>query len=415
MQNSGMYNNDKLGSLPIVVPSAIKFAQPKQGPPGKRKEFRLPPEASSYASNSTNIIRFFFNNTGIVDFTRGFLAFDLTLTTPGGTSTYMRVEQGIWNLFNRIRLTTGGELEDMREYGRLHTLIWETHRDPDVGAALGELWGYGTQAQRNTWGATASKDYSMPLLCGLFLTGPLTMGLFTQRLQLELYIENPLNCLETDANVPVVMSFTNVYFHYETLELDTATANSMANAAKSGVRYPFKSYVFYTQPVISAQADLLIPHSSTGIDCFINVMVQNDNMSVTTVNDKKLMWLANGLTTYVLRFNNEFYPWEPVKADDDPQAYIAFLKWIEKWKLGGIYRNPPVIAFTEYQTNKCVIISSLETYPGDGLVNNMSTNEGGNNVFLRIQLNAPPPVPTSMITYVQISKTIDFVGSKLRL
>jgi hypothetical protein len=143
-------------------------------------------------------------------------------------------------------------------------------------------------------------------------------------------------------------------------------------------------------------------------------MVQNNNMINMAVNDKYLTWLANGLQQYVLRFNNEFFPWEPVQADADPQAYIDFLKWIDKWKLGGIYRNPPVIAFTEFQTDKCVIYNSLEAYPGDGLVSNMSTNEGGNNVFLRIVLNAAPPVPTSLITYVQITRTIDFKNNKLQ-
>ena len=233
--NAGMTNNDKLGALPMVIPSSIKFASPKQGPPGKRKEFRMPPEASTYTSNSTNIIRFFFNNSGLIDFTRGFLAFDLTITAPG--STYARVAQGIWSVFNRVRLTTGAELEDMREYGRMQTLLWETNRDPDVGAALGEVYGYGTQAERNVWGATANKDYTMPLLCGLFLTGPLTMGLFRQRLQLELYIEDVLRCIETDSPGGIVLTFTNVYFHYETLELDDSTMSAISAAAVAGIRY----------------------------------------------------------------------------------------------------------------------------------------------------------------------------------
>jgi len=91
------------------------------------------------------------------------------------------------------------------------------------------------------------------------------------------------------------------------------------------------------------------------------------------------------------------------------------LRWIDKWKLGGVYRNPPTISFSDYQNNRFVIVNNLQTYPGDGLINNMSTNEGGNNVFLVLYLNAAPPVPTSLMTYVQISKTIDFVGRKLRV
>jgi hypothetical protein len=238
MQNTSRYNDDKLGMVPSVIPNSIKFARPKQGPPGTRKEFRFNPDTTSYASNTNNIVRFRFNNDGLIDFSRGFFAFDLSLT--GGTGTYARVSQGIWSIVNRVRLTTGNELEDMREYGRLHNLLWETHRDPEVGSVLGEVYGYGTQSQRNTWGATPTKDYAMPLLCGFFLTGPIPMGLFNQMLTLELYLEDPLRCIETDSPTPVVFTLTNVYFHYEVLHLENAAASSLAAAAAAGIRYDKK-------------------------------------------------------------------------------------------------------------------------------------------------------------------------------
>lgn len=229
------YNKDKLGTLPIVIPDSIKFATPKQGPPGTRKEFRLPPAASTYATNTDNIVRFFFNNDSVIDFTRGGIAFDLTITAPGAT--YVRLAQGVWSIFNRVRLTTGVELEDIREYGRLHSSLFEMYREPDVGAVLGEVYGYGTQAERNTWGATAANDYMMPLLAGLFLSGPLPMGIFSQRVQLELYLEDPLRCVETDSAGPVVITLTNVYFHYEVLHLSPMTTSQLISTAMGGVRY----------------------------------------------------------------------------------------------------------------------------------------------------------------------------------
>lgn len=406
------YNKDKLGTLPVVIPNALKFAVPKQGPPGTRKEFRLPPATSTYATNTDNIVRFFFNNDSIIDFSRGGLAFDLTISAPG--STYARLAQGVWSIFNRVRLTTGQELEDIREYNRLHSMIFETHREPQVGAVLGSIYGYGTQAQRNVWGATPSKDYMMPLLCGLFLSGPLPMEIFTQRLQLELYLDDPRKFVETDSPGPITVTLTNIYMHYEVLYLDGPTRAGLLANAMAGARYPYNCFVFYQQPLIAANQDLLIPHSSTGISTFIHMMVNADDAYDTTVNDKFLTWNYNGAIQHQLRINNEFFPLEPTQSGDDPQSYREYLGWVKKWSFGGVYENPPTISFEDYNTDRFLVVNQLDAYPGEGLVNNVSTSEGGNNVFLRLWLSAPPAVNTTLITFVQIARSIDLVGTKLK-
>lgn len=413
MTSSSQGNADKLGALPIKIPNSIRFADPAQGPLGERKEFRLPAESTTYASNSNNIVRFFFNTDNIIDFARGGIAFDVTISAPGAT--YVRVANGIWSIFNRLRLTTGQELEDIREYGRLHSFLFESYREPDVADVLGSVYGFGTQAERNTWGTTPNKDYMMPCLMGLFLSGVLPMEIFSQRLQLEMYMEDPRVCLETDSTGPLSITLTNTYFHYEVLTLQPSFRSEIIARSMSGVRYPYKSFVYYTQPVISAQSDLLIPHSSTAIDGFINLQVQNNNIYSTTVNDKYLTWLKNGCLQHQLRINNEFYPLEPTIADQDPQSYLEFLRWIQKWQLGGVYNNPPTISFEDYDSgNKFVVLNQLETFPGDGLFSTISTNNGGNNVFLRLWLSAAPAVPTSLITFAIVGKTIDFYGTKLR-
>lgn len=404
-------NTDKLGALPTVIPECLKFRVPRQGPIGARKEFKLPPENTSYNTNSNNIVRFFFTNSDIIDFSRGGIAFDVTINAPGAT--YARLAQGVWSIFNRIRLSTGQELEDIREYNRLHSLLFEATREPDVGGVLGSVYGYGTQAQRNAWGATASKDYMMPLLCGLFLSGPLPMEIFTKRLQLELYLDNPRNFVETDAPGDISVTLTNIYFHYEVLQLSEPTRTSFISQAMSGSKYPYKSFVYYTQNLTGARGDIAIPHASTAIDAFINFMVNNDNVSNPTVNDKFLTWNYNGCTEHTLRINNEFFPIEPCIAQDDPQSYLMYLRWIEKWKIGGTYNNPPTISFEDYNNNRFLIVYQLETYPGESLVNQMSTQNSGNNVFLRLTLSAPP-VNQSLITFVQVSRTIDLVGTVLR-
>lgn len=403
-------NSGPLKELGVVVPGAIKFATPKQGPPGTRKEFRLAPAASSYSTSTENIVRFYFNNSNLIDFSRGSVAFNVTLTTTG-PGTYVRLAQGVWSIFNRARLTTGTELEDVREYNRLHSLLWETHRDPNVGAILGEVIGFGTQSQRDGWGATAGKNYAMPLLVGPFLTGVMPMGLFSQRLQLELYMEDPRRCIETD-HTSVVISLTQIYFHYEVLGLKASTEMMVSSAASSTLQYPYKSFTFYQQPVLTSANDYLIPHSSDGIDAFINVMVQSNNQTDMTANNKFITWLNNGAVQKQLRINNEYFPMEPTQFVNDPQGYIEYLRWIGKWKIGGVYANPPTISFEEYKDNRFIMVDNLEAYPTDGLVNNFSTATGGNNVFLRLNLATAPVTPSTLMTWVQTSKMISFIGSK---
>lgn len=407
-------NTDKLGALPSVIPNCLKFAVPRQGPPGTRKEFKLPAESTTYASNSNNIVRFFFTNSDIIDFSRGGIAFDVTITAPGAT--YVRVAQGIWSIFNRVRLTTGQELEDIREYNRLHSVLFEATREPDVGAVLGSVYGYGTQSERNTWGATPNKDYMMPLLCGLFLSSPLPMEVFTSRLQLELYLANPLTCIESDCPNPnqITITLSNIYFHYEVLNLSEPTRTSFISNAMSGSRYPYKSFVYYTQNITGATSDIAIPHASSAIDAFVNFMIDSDTQNKIDVNNKFLTWNKNNCLEHTLRINNEFYPVEPCQANEDPQSYLMYLRWVEKWRIGGTYNNPPTISFEDYNDDRFLIIYQMETYPGESLVNQLSTQNAGNNIFLRLKLSATPGTPQQLITFVQITRTIDLIGTKLR-
>jgi len=404
---------DRLERAPVVIPDALKLRVPRTAPAATRKEMKFPTESSVYSNVSNNIVRFNFQNTDIIDFSRGGIAFDLTLTAPGAT--YCRVSQGVWSIFERVRLVHGAEeLEDIRENNRLQSLLFEVMREPDVGAVLGHCYGYGTQAQRNAWGATPAKDYMMPIICGLFLSGPIPTEVFKKKLILELYLANWQNCLETDAPGPVTITLTNCYFHYEVLQIPEPLRSTFVSNAMAGGSYPYKSFAYYNQAMVPAnQNDLAIPHSSANIDCFINFMINTNDISNPAVNDKFLTWNKNTCTEHTLRINNEFFPIEPAQAQSDPQSYLMFLRWIDKWRIGGIFQNPPTISFDNYNADRFLIIYQMESFPREGLVNQLSTANSGNNTFLRVRFTAAP-VNQSLITFVQVSKTIDLVGTNLQ-
>jgi hypothetical protein len=395
-----------------VIPDSLKFGQPKRGPSGTRKEIRLPAVATSYATNSDSIVRFFFSSDGILDFRRGYLSFDLTVncSTP---YTYLRVSQGIWSIFNRLRLVATKELEDIREYNLYNSCLFESLRDEDIADVIGpSCYGFATQAERNSFSST-TKTYSMPVLCGFFLTGAVPMKLLKQRLELQLYLEQVSRCIETDANIAdVSYTLTNIYFHTEELALDPAVLGELQSLMGSGISYPYKRFVHYVQPVINSRSNLVIPHVGSGIEALLHVFRNSNSLSNPLLNDKLLTYSRINVEDHQLRINNDLYPPEKTLANT-PQSYIQYLRYIGKWTLSGVYRNPPAIGLDEYNSNRFIIVNHLETYPNEGLVNGLSTEAAGTNMYLQLSTTVAPPAGTQMDTFVQSHGVITFVDGKL--
>lgn len=398
----------------LIVPESLRYVQPKCGPPGTRKEIRLPAVASSYSTGGDNIVRFFLSSDGLLDFRRGYLSFDFRINTGVGVGTYLRVSQGIWSIFNRLRLVCGGkELEDIREYNLYNSLMFEALQDTEISDVIGpSCYGYATQAQRNVF-SSATKTYSCPILCGFFLTGVLPMAFLKQRLELQLYLEDVSRCIETDYPIGLItMTLSNVYFHTEELKLESSVARELEALVNSGVTYPYKKFTHYVQPILNTMNNLVIPHVGAGIETLIHVMRNGANLSNPIVNDKLLSYVPNNTTDFQLRINNELYPPEKTLTTT-PQAYVQYLRYINKWKLGGVYRNPPSISSDEYNTNRFIIVNQLETYPGESLVNNLSTESAGTNMYLVLNLAVPPALNTQLDTFVQSYGVICFCGGKL--
>jgi hypothetical protein len=396
-----------------TVPASLKFATPKYGPFGSRKEFRLPPASSTYSTSSDRTIRFYFPDDGLVDFRRGYLSFNVTITKTGGT--YARLAQGCWSMFDRLRLIAGAELEDIHEYNLMHSLLFEMLHDDEVQDTIGpSTYGYDTQANRNANGAVTT-TYAMPLMAGLFLSGVVPMGALDDRLCLELYLDDPTTFVETDGTNPVV-TLTGIYFHYEILAMsDDFAAAVKSTAVNSGLCYPFRTFTHYVTPVTSMQQDISIPHKSAGIDCIVNVMRNSTTLNTTTVNDKFLTYIPSNIQQFQLRINNEYYPLEPVFCNGDPQPYVTYLRWANLWRLGGIYMNSPAIDFATFSSERFLIVNNLELYPNEGVVNPVATTGGASSLYLRLTLGTgQPAVPTQLDSFVQHYKYIELRGYKLK-
>lgn len=398
-----------------IVPASMKFLTPKTGPTGTRNEIRMPPINDTYSTNANNIVRFFFQNSGLVDYRRGYIAFDLTIGGINPAATYTRLSQGVWSIFSRARLLCGKELEDIREYNLMHSMMFEMFRDEEVGPVIGpDLYGYGTREQRNAFSST-TKSYAMPLMMGFFLSGVVPMGKLKDRLVLELYMAQPEACIETDGpSANLSISITNVYFHYEVLALSDSMENQYSRVADSGIPFPYKKMSYYVQPLTSTVANLVIPHVGPFIEAVVNVFRDASTLRTTTINDKFLNYTNPALTQHQFRINNMYFPVEQVYFDStDPRSYIQYLRYVNKWRLGGVFRNPPSISFPEYITNKFIIVNQLETYPGEGLVNPITTEGNSTFMYQLLWLDNPPAPNLQMDTFVQSYDSIDLVAGKL--
>jgi hypothetical protein len=400
----------------FIIPESLKFIQPKKGPCGERKLFRNNAVNSTYSTSGDKIVRFYFPNSKVVDFRRGAIAFNLSVTNLSPGTTYCRVANGVWSIFNRVRLTTGMELEDIREYNFIHSFIWNTMKDPTAGDQSGEVFGWGTKFERNAWTFNNPKNYEMPLLIGFFQTGVVPLSLFQEQLQLELYLEDPTRCIETDSTTTPIITLSQIYFHYEVLQLPQGVESSIKMMARAaGVCYPFRTFTFYTTPVTSATSNLIIPHASTAIDTFISLFRNYGTLNNMTIDDKFYTWNRYNIYNHQLKLNNEFFPYEPVQSDVHPQSYHEFLRWLGKWKLTGHYGRPASVDYDSYQNDKFVIIKAVDTFPGEGLVNDVSTDMSGSYVYMMIWMNTPPPANINMDTFVQHFRCIKFDDRKLTL
>lgn len=240
------------------------------------------------------------------------------------------------------------------------------------------------------------------------------MKIFKDQVIVEITWESPSNCLETDGTGLLSYTIKNLWWHVEKLEMTPSDELDFMGRASGGVRFPYRTWILYNStPLFTGQQDITIPHNSDALDGFISIMQRTDQASDPTVDDTFLNWPLNNATQYQLKVNNDWYPIEPTLCNLDPQAYLQFLRMIDKWSLGGVFKDPPVISFTQYNNNRFIIINNLEMFRGEGLINDFSTATSGNQTVLRLTLNGSPPANTILVTFAQISRTIEFQAGML--
>lgn len=384
------YRGALQSGVSTVVPNDLKFPTIKTGLPTHRDICKLDPLQPN-ASGQFPIIRFDLPNVYLGDFRRSQLEFTVDIAVTGGT--YKRLAQGAWSVFNRLRIIKGVELEDIRDYNLYESFKLNSQTETDVVDIIGSaLWGYGSQLQRNAWGATQTR-YSIPLSCAFFRNSLIPLSFLQEKLTIELYLENATRCIETDGTAPT-FTISNLKLYYDRVRPDTNYSQLITQQLKAGgLMFGGWTMETYTNVINigTTHTTITINHRSDSVAAFMTIMRRQVDLTTTTINDKMITWRKYGLQQFQLKMNGEFIPEEPIIVSGNAtQAYSDYLKYLDKLSLDGVSSDPPRITGPAFNTDSFIIISDLRMHPGEKhIINPRGTAHATSTVYIDLQFDAP--------------------------
>lgn len=373
-------------NLPQYTPDSVKFKPIKQALPGRRVPIRIRPEQNLYASNNNRLVRFPIPNSYLLDTRYGYITFNCTVTVTGGT--FLQIAQGIFSIFNRLRIIQGSTaIEDILDWNRIYAALWEMTVPFLVTSAIANpAMGFGTQLQRQA--QTNNYFFVLPLFSGVLNTELLPLQNINNGLWLELYIEDPTKCIETDGATPII-TVTSLLFHVERLELDPSyMAFIRSFVASNGLTLGFHTWTRYVNVLAtSSRQDIQINHRSSSLNGILNFFINSATLNTTTSLDKFLNWIQLTETQTQLFINQVIFPDEPIDVSyaNAIEGYQAYCRWEKKWKLNGFLDIAPVISIQAFNNNRFVQIDDLEPYPEeDDLVNPFTTLTNNATIIKRL-------------------------------
>jgi hypothetical protein len=376
-----------------VIPQSMRWPVAKQGMSLDRRLFKLDSQQPSYSSDSGSIITFILPKEELGDFRRSCLDLNVTLV-PSGVGTYARLSQGAYSMFKRFRIKTGTEIEDLREYNLLMSMLIETTLEDNIVDTIGySMYGYGTQAERNAWGLT-QKQYLLPIYSSFLALGLIPLGFIKETITIEFTLDIPNNFIEHDYTGGVKIVINDAELHYDVVIPPLDYSNAVfSRLSTSGLRMTAKVFEHYTNVLKAAKEMVNINHRTDSVESIVTIFRTDADMANPAINDKFINYQRYGLQQYQSKINSVIYPQEPIIAGADPlETFIEYLKWIGRWKIRGDELNPTKMTMTSFESNKFLAIINLAQHPEEenALINNLSTKNSSSSVILELYFNAPP-------------------------
>jgi hypothetical protein len=404
LKSVGVTQTSSFGNVNTYIPDSLRFRQTKQGLACRRVPVKFRSDQQSYNTASNRLIQIRLPNNALYDTRPGYLTFTLAISNTNGT--YARIHQGVFSIFNRLRMMCGSTaVEDLRDYARIYSAQWEMLNPSLVTGNIGNVMGFGTQLERNAKGAT-STEYACPLMSGVLNTELLPFDNLSEGMVLELYLDDTTTYIESDSTLVPVVTVSNIMFHMERLDIDPSFRSFLkADVQANGLNLGWQTWERYQflMPTGTRQ-NINITHKSSSVNGMFHFLLNSANFNNMTVNDKYLDWTPLTLTQANVVINGTVFPDEPVDCSfaQRIEPYQMYCRWLNKWKLNGILAIAPPITQQAFATDRFIIIDDLEPYPeAMDIINPFSTL--GNNATITKQLtfSALTPANYQLDTWVE--------------
>lgn len=356
--------------FPTTIPVSATFNTTRCGPAGQRQEVEyLSGNGTSY-TYANGKMTFDIKSQLILDFKHAYLEFFATCAATGGNAYF---SNGIWNLFNRIRVLSGSKvLFEQLGKNYFRSLQWSNVRRGNTDGSLGQFcWGVDTAANRLAKAAGAV--YAIPLDIAYLGLDEIPFTNVTNFI-IEFYFESPFNCVQFDtATSNPTYTIQNPRIRCHEVQYQEDLMRDIVNLGF--IIYPYTNFKYYTFsiPAGANTNQFSINFKTQGMKRIIGVMFNASDINNPLTPDLFTTGFQyNNTTQYQAKIDNTYFPGQPFKSSqisiNDPdgaaEAYLSSYRALAR-------RDVAYDVFSKRNNGECPDYYSDAWQPGSDFVSGL--------------------------------------------
>ncbi len=350
-----------VGGISHYLPESLDYRLMKKSiVKGKRRTVKLLPSANAnnFSYSGNRIIEFNLPSVGFLDTHNTTLIFDGIQLNGDGTSYFNNF---IESTINRVQIMLGDgseTVELLQDYNIGACSKYKFMPTINYSTVLQQQAGYSNDVNQRIQWANNGQTYSVNMInCGIMQSAmqylPLSimakMGGFSRAMQMQITLENPLNCmLSQSGSSPLNYSWSNVYLQMELLEFPEYE-DQLINKISSGsmvLGIPYVSSDTWKNTIttnVVGDQTFQINEYKEYVTGMRNIFIGQNGPTVDYTNN---FIQPLGLTDYQMILANQYYPTQPAEFNTNflkntAVQFNELLKYFNKTKdyVNGVLAN----------------------------------------------------------------------------
>lgn len=410
------------GAVNERTPEELNIDRIGRLPMGDRVPVKIPAEDKRVTSG-TNKVTIPIRSNDMLDLTKAVLSAVVSISGGGG-ATYQRLANNAVCLINKIEMRNDlGLFWTSQNYNLTEIVEWLETRDPATDATMGRVSGIGPAAFRDAL-ATTDTRYAIQLNLPPWRE-ELWPAFCTPVTYLDLYLENPRVCIETDGAAPSYI-LDDIRLLCDEIRMPSSYYEQLKTMGVYTINC--EGTVIREEAVTGTGGDYRIQlnlEAVNSISCYFHA----DNWSDPNVNDKFEVWPREYPTTVpgvmsqpaqaTVSINTMRFPPEPIElggtkaTDTTLEPFLMELQKIEQYNVDGDWatrRGDIAMDMDLYSKHRFSVSFPTRLVPKHpNLLSNFSTNYyNGTPLVLSVKWSNPidPAAAPRMLILVKYSNLI---------